>query len=66
MPKTVVFKINEIKNQISSYENAIVQNSQKREQLQENFAADAQRYKKIIFNQHQEIKLKQTIACFSQ
>lgn len=55
VPKTVVFKINEIKNQISSYENAIVQNSQKREQLQENFAADAQRYKKIIFNQHKKL-----------
>lgn len=55
VPESVVFKINEIKNQISSYEDAIVQHTLKREQLQENYAADAQRYKKIIFNQHKKI-----------
>jgi hypothetical protein len=55
IPQTVLFKISEIENQISSYENAVVLHAKKRERLQEQYAKDAQRYKKIIFNQHKKI-----------
>ncbi|MEE9413056.1 MAG: hypothetical protein V3V22_08395 [Methylococcales bacterium] len=55
VPQTVVFKINELGTQISSYEAAVEQHSEKRESLQKKYALDAQRYKKIVAHRHNKI-----------
>ncbi|MEE9424242.1 MAG: DUF4124 domain-containing protein [Methylococcales bacterium] len=61
VPQTVVFKISEIKNQINSYEASVKQHSEKREDLQKNYARDAQRYKKIVAHQHNKINAQKLL-----
>jgi hypothetical protein len=55
VPKTVLFKIDEIQNMIASYEAAVVRHSAKREQLQQGYAKDTQRYKRLVSHQYEKI-----------
>ncbi len=61
VPQTVVFKINELENQISSYESAVNLHSEKKESLQKNYALDAQRYKKIVTHQHNKFNAQKLL-----
>jgi hypothetical protein len=60
VPQTIIFKIDEIQNLISSYQAAVIQHSTKRESLQLEYAKDAQRYKKLVNHQYQKINAQKT------
>ncbi len=60
VPQTIIFKIDELQNLISSYQAAVVQHSVKRESLQQEYAIDAQRYKKLVKHQYEKINAQKT------
>ncbi len=62
VPQTIVFKISEIENQISSYQAAIEQHTKRREQLQRQYANDTQRYKKLVNHQYENINAQKSIS----
>ncbi len=62
VPQTVLFKISEIESQISSYQSAVKQHTVKRLQLQEKYARDTQRYKKLVSHQYEKINADKSIS----